>query len=154
MYKNVLTICASFHHNNTINVAKVIGDELNAKIMQPGEFNVETISEYDLIGFGSGIYNGMHHKSIFNLIEELKVQNHKHAFVFSTSTIPLKTMHKSLKQSLTKKGFDIIGEFYCKGFMDYSFTKYLGGLNKGRPNTNDLEKARVFARKINNTNTE
>lgn len=150
MYKNVLIICASIHHNNTYNIAKAMGDELKAKIIQPGEFNVKTISEYDLIGFGSGIYRGMHHKSILNLIKELEVQDHKHAFVFSTSTIPFKVMHKSLKESLTQKGFEIIGEFFCKGFMDYSFTKYLGGLNKGRPNAIDLENARDFAKEITN----
>ncbi|MFT9497353.1 flavodoxin family protein [Anaerosolibacter sp.] len=141
-------VCASVHHNNTLNVAKVMGEELNAEIIKPSEFNCEMISDYDLIGFGSGIYNGKNHQSIFNLIDGLKVQNHKHAFIFSTSTIPVKVMHKSLKESLIAKEFHIVGEFYCKGFMNYSFTKFLGGLNKGRPNDRDLEKARNFARNL------
>ena len=146
MYKKTLLVCASFHHNNTFSIAKAIGVELDAKIIKPSEFDVEMISEYDLIGFGSGIYNGKHHQEIFDLIENVKAQDHKHAFIFSTSTIPFKTINKSIKESLTKKGFDIIGEFNCKGFMDYSFTKYFGGLNKGRPNAIDIEKARDFAR--------
>lgn len=149
MYKKALLICASFHHNNTFAIAQAIGAELDAKVIKPNEFDVETISEYDLIGFGSGIYNRKHHQGIFNLIDNLKIQDHKHAFIFSTSTIPFKTISKNIKESLIEKGFDIIGEYNCKGFMDYSFTKYFGGLNKGRPNEVDIEKARDFARMMN-----
>ena len=148
MYKKALIICASFHHNNTDHVAKAMGKELNAEIIKPNEFNFNTISEYDLIGFGSGIYHGKHHKSIFDLIEKIETQNNKHAFIFSTCTVPVKITHKEIKENLVKKGFKIIDEFYCKGFMDYSFTKYLGGLNKGRPNDHDLRKAIDFANKI------
>lgn len=147
--KNTLIICESVHHSNTMEIAKVIGEVLNAKIIEQKNFELESFSNYDLIGFGSGIYNGEHHKSLFNLVSNLNKQNNKKAFVFSTSTIPLETTHKSLKQSLTEKGFEIIGDFYCKGFMNHSFTKYIfGGLNKGRPNDKDLKKAQDFARKI------
>ncbi|MTI54836.1 flavodoxin family protein [Geosporobacter ferrireducens] len=152
MYKKVLIICRSVHHNNTLSIAKAIGEELNAEIIKPSEFNSKTISDYDLIGFGSGIYNGKHHQSILNLIDELKAQNHKHTFIFSTSTIPVEAMHKNLKKSLIAKEFQIVGEYYCKGFMNYSFTKHLGGFNKGRPNDKDLEKARDFAKKLMNNN--
>ena len=148
MHKNVLIICSSSHHNNTFSIANAIGKELNGVVVKPNEFKAETISEYDLIGFGSGIYNGKFHISILNLIDKLGIQDHKHAFVFSTSTIPYKAMHNNLKDSLMQKGFDIIGGFSCKGFMNYSFTKYLGGINKGRPNAEDLRKAQDFARSI------
>ncbi len=120
MHKNVLIICSSFHHNNTFNIANVIGKELNGVVVKPNEFNAETIFEYDLIGFGSGIYNGKHHINILNLVDKLEVQDHKHVFIFSTSTIPVKVMHRNLKNRLAQKGFDIIGEFSCKGYMDYS----------------------------------
>ena len=148
MYKNVLIICASYHHNNTLSIAKAIGDVLNAKIITPNELDEESISEYDLIGFGSGIYNRKNHESIFKVVNELRVQNQKHAFIFSTSTFPYKTIHKKLKESLDEKGFNTIGEFRCKGFMDFGFTKGLGGFNKGRPNEADLQNARDFARAI------
>ncbi|MDF2614559.1 MAG: flavodoxin [Clostridia bacterium] len=148
MSKRVLIICASVHHKNTLKIAEIIGKEFNAKVIKPKEFELEMIAEYDLIGFGSGIYNGKHHKSVLNIIAKLKNEEHKPAFIFSTATIPVKAMHKDMKRSLIEKGFDIIGEFSCKGFMDYSFTKYLGGLNKGRPNAEDLRKAQDFAKEI------
>lgn len=150
MYKKVLIVCASVHHNNTFKVANVIREELDAKIIKPNEVSLEIISEYDLIGFGSGIYNRKHHNSIFKLIDELEVQQHKDAVIFSTSTVPFKAIHKELRRRLSEKGFNVIEEFACKGFMDYSFTKYFGGLNKGRPNDEDLRIACEFARVIKN----
>lgn len=144
-----LIICASVHHKNTIKVANVIGEVLNADVIAPKDFDVDSIARYDLIGFSSGIYNGRHHKSILDLVSNINKQNNKKAFIFSTSTIPLEVTHKALNEMLLEKGFDIIGHFCCRGFMDYSFTKHLfGGLNKGRPNIKDLERAREFAMKI------
>lgn len=137
------------HHGNTMKIAKVIGQVLDAKVINPKDFDLATISDYALIGFGSGIYNQKHHKSLFDLLERLKIQNHQKAFIFSTATVKFLNMHKELKKSLSEKGFEIIGEFQCRGFMNYSFTKYLfGGLNKGRPNEADLKNAETFAQEL------
>jgi hypothetical protein len=43
----------------------------------------------------------------------------------------------------------IIGEFSCAGFNTNSFLKFLGGLNKGRPDAEDLRYAEEFARNLN-----
>ena len=148
MDKKTLIICKSTHHGNTMKVAKSMAEEINAKIIDPSDFNKDMIEDYDLIGFGSGIYGGQHDKSLLDLVDRLEIQNDKKAFIFSTSMIRMSLMHKTLRDMLTKKGFDIIGEFHCKGFTDESVLKHLfGGINKGRPNKKDLEKAKIFARK-------
>lgn len=98
---------------------------------------------------GSGIYDGKHHRSLFKLIDKLESEKDVKSFVFSTASVPFKRMHNSLKESLIAKGFNIVGEFQCKGFMNHGFTRYiLGGLCKGRPNEKDLKKAKEFAMKI------
>ena len=146
---NVLIVCQSIHHGNTMKIAKVISEKLNATIKKPSEIKVSDINKYDLIGFGSGIYNQKHHASIFKLIKNIEMQNKKKTFIFSTASINYKKMHKNLREELTSKGFIIIDEFMCKGFMNYSFIKYFfGGLNKKRPNEKDLSKAEEFAIKI------
>jgi flavodoxin len=147
--KKILIICESVHHGNTLKVAGVIGEILNAKIVKPENFDIKTISDYGLIGFGSGIYGGAHHENLLDLVEKLETQNSKKAFIFSTCSIRVSAMHKTLRDKLLKKGFDIIGEFQCKGFADYSFLKYFfGGTNKGRPNKKDLQGAQIFAKKL------
>ncbi|MFH0869895.1 MAG: flavodoxin family protein [archaeon] len=145
----VLIICQSVHHGNTLKVAKVIANELNADINKPSEVDINDFDKYDLIGFGSGIYNGKHHISLFNLIKDIKTQKNKKVFIFSTASICYKKMHESLRKELLTKGFYIINEFICKGFIDYSYIKYFfGGLNKKRPNEKDLKNAKEFALKI------
>jgi flavodoxin len=146
-----LIIYQSIHHGNTKKVAIVLADELKAYIKKPSEIKPTDLDKYDLIGFGSGIYNGKHHISLFKLLESIKKQNIKKAFIFSTATIRYKKMHEALREELISKGFNIIDEFICRGFMDYSFIRYFfGGLNKKRPNEKDLNNARDFAINIRN----
>ncbi|MGM0379596.1 MAG: flavodoxin family protein [Bacillota bacterium] len=145
----VLIICKSIHHKNTLKIAKTISEKLNAIIKSPEEVNNKDINDFEIIGFGSGIYNGKHHISLFKLIDKLNFQRNKKAFIFSTASIRYKKMHKDLKDKLNNKGFIILDEFICKGFMSYSFIKYIfGGINKNRPNEKDILKAKKFAEKI------
>jgi hypothetical protein len=43
------------------------------------------------------------------------------------------------------KGYKIVDEFGCVGFNTNSFLRFFGGLNKGRPNAEDLKRAEDFA---------
>ena len=140
----VLIVYNSVHHGNTEKIAKVIADELKAKMVKPTEEEVNKLSEYDLIGFGSGIYMGKHHESIFQLVEKLPADKDKKAFVFCTSGSS-KNYNEPLKEKLTAKGFQVVGEFSCKGFDTYGPFKLIGGINKGRPNEEDCRKAQEFA---------
>jgi flavodoxin len=80
------------------------------------------------------------------LADRLDSQRGVKVFVFSTAAFPFKSMHNALRARLVERGFDVVGEFQCKGFMSHSFTKhFFGGVCKGRPNEKDLNKAREFA---------
>jgi len=149
VYPNALIICISPHHGNTMKIASAMANAIDAELKGPMDVEKSSLSSYDLVGFGSGIYNGSHHKAILGLVEGLEACSNNKAFIFSTASFPFRRMHNSLKSALTAKGFGIVGEFQCRGFMDYSFARYLfGGLNKGRPNENDLEKAAAFAKEM------
>ncbi|MDD3263328.1 MAG: flavodoxin domain-containing protein [Candidatus Nanoarchaeia archaeon] len=146
--KRTLIIYYSSEHKNTYKIAKEIGMTLNADIKEVSEVNVNNLNKYDIIGFGSGIYNSRSHPSLLKLIDSLKNVKDKKAFVFSTALITYKTINKPLITKLESKGFKVIDDFYCKGFMDHKFVKYLGGFNKDRPNLKDLEDAKKFALKL------
>ena len=53
--------------------------------------------------------------------------------------------HSFLKEKLQSKGYIIVGDFQCRGFNTNSFMKFFGGMNKGRPNAEDLKNAEAFA---------
>jgi flavodoxin len=137
---------------NTEKVAKVLAKVLDAQIKWPEQIDLLELQEYDLVGFGSGIYGAKHHKLILNLADKLPKVVGKKAFIYSTSAImgkeKVEVDHRPLREKLQSKGYIIIDEFACKGFNTNSFLKYFGGMNKGRPNAQDLENAKKFAENL------
>jgi flavodoxin len=144
-----LLIVFSYHHNNTRKIAEVIAKVLDAKIMKPQEINPEELQEYDLVGFGSGIYSAKHHRTLLDLADKLPQVSYSKSFIFSTAALTsekkLTKDHSTLRGKLQSKGYVIVDDFQCKGFNTNSFMKYLGGMNKGRPNAEDLQHAKEFA---------
>ncbi len=149
-----LLVLFSYHHHNTEKVANVFAKILDAQIKTPQQINLEELQEYTLIGFGSGIYSGKHHKLLLDLADTLPQVTNKKAFIFSTSAIMGKAKvtkdHSLLREKLQSKGYMIVDEFSCKGFNTNSFLKYFGGMNKGRPNAEDLKHAEEFAQNLKN----
>jgi len=147
-----LIIVYSYHHNNTEKIAKVFAKVLDAQIKTPQQINPEELPEYDLIGFGSGIYSAKHHKLLLDLADELPRVPEGKTFLFSTAALTGKKKvykdHMDLREKLQSKGYMIIHEFQCKGFNTNSFMKYFGGMNKGRPNAEDLKHAEEFAQNL------
>ena len=150
-----LLVLYSYHHNNTQKIANVFTQVLKAQIKTPKQINLQELQNYNLIGFGSGIYGAKHHKSLLNLADKLPQVTNKKAFIFSTSALTGKDKiaddHSSLKEKLQSKGYIIIDEFQCKGFNTNSFLKFFGGMNKGRPNTEDLKNAKEFVLNLKRT---
>jgi flavodoxin len=150
-----LIIYISVHHGNTEKVAMVMANMLDAALLQVKQAHGSMLEQYDLIGFGSGIYFGKHHESLLDFVDKLPVIRNKKAFIFSTSglrKIPfVHNFDKPLKEKLQRKGFDIIGEFSCRGLDTYRATKLVGGINKGRPDAKDLRQAEDFASGLKNS---
>ncbi len=139
-----LIIFTSVHHQNTEKVAKVIAEELNADLVPIMEAQPGLPASYDLVGFGSGIYFGKHHKTLLRFVETLQPVTQKRAFIFSTCGDG-KIHHAALKDKLVTKGFSVVDEFFCRGWDTVGPLKLFGGINKGRPDGNDLAAARAFA---------
>jgi flavodoxin len=149
-----LIIYISVHHGNTEKVAKVMANILDADLLQLEQADSSTLEQYDLIGFGSGVYFGKHHKSLLDFVDKLPMLPNKKAFIFSTSGLrKIPFMHnfdKLLKEGLQRKGFEIISEFSCRGFDTSKAAMIVGGINKDRPNAEDLRQAEDFARSLKN----
>ena len=148
-------VFVSIHHGNTEKIAREIANILEAKLLKAEEADPKSLSEFDLLGFGSGIYYSKHHKKLLQLVHTLPTMERKKAFVFSTAGVSdqlvernLYKNHQAIRNALTDKRLDIIGDFSCCGFMTWAYYRFLGGRNKDRPNRDDLEKARVFAENL------
>nr|WP_320027118.1 flavodoxin family protein [uncultured Acetobacterium sp.] len=144
-----LIIIHSYHHNNTAKIADVFAEVLHAPVKRTDQVTLEELEDYDLIGFGAGIDSGSHYKELLDLADQLPEVCKKSCFIFSTSAImgeaKVAKDHSALRQKLKSKGYIVKGEFSCKGFNTNSFLKFFGGMNKGRPNSEDLRNAEEFA---------
>jgi flavodoxin len=153
MNKHVLIILSSFHHKNTEKIAKAIAEVLSAEIKDASQISIEEIKNYDLIGFGSGTYDGHHHNIQLNLVDRLSEVKEKKAFLFSTTGAPkftindkfIKQNHNLIREKLKSKGYEMVGEFGCPGWNTNGFLRFFGGLNKSKPDEHDIKKAKEFA---------
>lgn len=143
-----LIIYKSYHHMNTEKVAKTMAEVMGAKLAKLEEVNPASLADYDLIGFGSGIYKWKHHNALLDFVGKLPPQK-KSAFVFSTSGSG-RSFHKALLEALGQKGFAVKGEFNCAGFDTFGPFKLIGGIKKGHPDAKDLDNARAFAKCLMN----
>jgi len=145
-----LVIVFSYHHQNTEKI--VFAKVLDAPIKTPQQVNLEELQAYDLIGFGSGIDSDKHYLVLLDLADTVPQVTHKRAFIFSTSAMTGKQKaandHSLLREKLESKGYLIVDEFQCPGFNTNGFLRFFGGMNKGRPNAEDLKHAEEFAQNL------
>ena len=148
-----MVIVFSYHHGNTEKIARAMAGVLGAEVMTPDQILPEKLREYDLIGFGSGIYSATFGPSMLTLADRLSSAARKKAFLFSTYGAPgfavtrnfVADNHAEMREKLNLKGYTVIGEFGCAGWNTNSFLVHIGGLNKGRPDADDILDAEAFA---------
>ena len=143
-------IVHSYHHGNTRKVADVMAEQLGAEVYTIETINPTEAALFDLIGFGAGIDTGKHYAPLLEFAAALPESTSQKVFVFSTAGIAgsRKKMlrdHEALHEILERKGYSILGDFACKGHDTVGFLKRIGGINKGRPNADDLKAASRFA---------
>jgi hypothetical protein len=61
---------------------------LEARVTAPLQTDSRELPGYDLVGFGSGIYDAKHHMSLLEYADILPPVNGKKAFIFSTDGMP------------------------------------------------------------------
>lgn len=143
-----LIIYESIHHGNSEKISKVMAEVLKADMIRTKDVDLNNLDNYDLIGFGSGIYYGKLHKNILQLIDKMPITSNKKAFVFSTSGQGKENYNKLVEEKLKEKNFQVVGSFACRGYDTFGPLKLFGGIAKGRPNENDVEKAKDFAKHL------
>jgi flavodoxin len=162
LHMNSLVVVFSCHHHNTEKIAHAIASVLDAPVKTPLQVDPAEVRDYDLVGFGSGIYSARFHDSVLDLIGRIPHTEGGWAFLFSTFGAPpalfpgerlgnfITANHSAARELLQAGGYAILDEFSCPGFNTNSFLRFTGGLNKGRPSAEDLRRAEDFARNLKN----
>ncbi|MFE2959414.1 flavodoxin family protein [Nocardia tengchongensis] len=139
----VLIVCVSVSHGNTRKVAEVMGAALGARVVEPEEVTAAELGEYDLVGFGSGIFSMAFHPRLREFIKALPEGPRGRAFVFATSGFPV--LMAPMTRLLGRRGFEVVDTFSVRALDTFAPLKLVGGINKGRPDAGDLDAARAFA---------
>ncbi len=150
--RNCLILCKSVHHGSTAKVAEAMRAVLGAHVAAPEEIPYTSLTDYGLVGFGSGVYYGRMHAALVDWLRGLPDAEVSTipAFIFTTSGLPFLAplWAAPMRRLLARKGFDVLGEFACRGFDTWGPLWLTGGLNKSHPDDGDLDRARRFANEI------
>lgn len=137
-------ICASTHHGNTRKVVDAIAKEFDVEVVDCTQVHKMDLTEYDLIGFASGIYAAKMHPTIIEFAKD-NLPNDKKIFFIMTSAMN-KDFSKSMKPSLEGRNATVVGTFTCNGYNTFGPFKLVGGTSKGHPDETDLKNAVDFYR--------
>lgn len=141
----------SVSHGNTAKIAHAIGDVLSADLLEPELVDPARVSSYALLGVGSGIFGSTPHPRLRSFVQQLPAGDGMAAFTFTTSGFgrsQSRPWERSLEGLLRDRGYGVVGSFACRGFDTWLPLRLIGGVNKGHPNAQDLDRARDFARGV------
>lgn len=142
-------VCTSVSHGNTLAVAEAMVQVLDAHVVPPVRVDPADLGGYDLIGVGSGIFGMGFHPQLREFVAAIPGGQTARAFVFSTSGFPeppFRPYVRRLVGDLEQKGFVDVDAFSCRALDTWWPFRPLGGIQKGHPDSDDLDAARAFAR--------
>lgn len=146
--KSLIVYCSEYK-NNTEKIARIFAEKANSDLINIRDVSDMNIENYNLIGFGSGVYRESLSPKVFRLVDKLNLKG-KNVFTFSTSGVGKKFYNNSLIKLLESKGAINKGSFACKGsFIARDFTNkkifdVMGRLSQGHPNDRDIKEAERF----------
>ncbi|NLL44940.1 MAG: flavodoxin [Mollicutes bacterium] len=136
----------SGYHGNTKKLLDAIvglSDITLIDVVNCKEFN---LSNYDIIGFASGIYFGSFNKKVLKFAEN-NLPNDKQVFLIHTYGVK-GNYTKEIKKIIKEKNCKLLGIYGCRGFDTFGPFKLIGGIAKGHPNAKDIDGAISFFKKI------
>lgn len=140
-------IYVSNHHENTKKVIDAMATVKDIDLFKISEAKNTDFSNYDTIGFASGVYYHKLHKKIEELASEIDLTGKK-VFTIYTCGINYINYAKSIQKIIKRQDCEYKGGFSCRGYDTFGFLEKIGGIAKNHPNQKDLTKACEFIEKI------
>lgn len=144
----ILMVVESKSCGNTRKIADKMASVTDMTIVDTKTAVNTDFKQYDIVGFGSGIYMGKHDKKILDLANSLDYKS-LYTFVVSTSGgSDFDDNNKALTDILVSKNKTVLGTFSCKARDRFFVLKLVGGINKNLPAQSDYENAESFIKDI------
>ena len=138
----------SQHHGNTKKLIDAIAAVDPSVVlidvtMQP----TADLSDYDRIGFASGIYYSSFAKQIVTFASE-HLPEGKDVFYIYTHGAPKGDFLKAMREIADKKHCKELGEYRCQGYDTFGPFKLVGGIAKGHPTEAEIAAAVTFYQRL------
>lgn len=142
--KKAILFYYSIHHENTKTIAEAAAKATDARIVRIPAKEEFDISEYDLVGFASGVYMSEFGKPIREFAEGLEGLDGKSCFTLYTCGAPAGEFDGAFVTLLKKRGASVVGRHHCRGFDTFGPFKLVGGIAKGHPTAKEIDAAAAF----------
>ena len=139
----IAIIYHSSHHENTKKLLDAIAAEAEVELIEASKKGKTDLSEYDLIGFASGIYYSKMHDDVIKFAQTNLPKN-KRCFILYTCGSIRKGYTDTLRGLMERRKCSIEGEYGCLGYDTFSLLKIVGGIAKGHPNEREIAAAVKF----------
>lgn len=133
----------SVHHGNTKKLLDAIAESNDITLIDVTNDKTADISQYDRIGFASGIYYGSFSKQLLSFAEE-NLPKGKAVFYIATYGTKKPSYYRAISKIAESKGCKEIGRYGCLGFDTFGPFKLVGGIAKGHPTEDEINGAVQF----------
>ena len=142
MEKTVI-IYASTHHGSTRKLVEAIAEKYDITLIDAAKQQWTDLTEYDLIGFASGINFGKFYGSVEQFLKNNLSENKRVFFLYTCAKVSSR-FTESIRAEAVKKGAVLLGEYGCRGYNTYGPWKVIGGMNKNHPTEDEQNDAVRF----------
>ena len=137
----------SRHHGNTRKVLEAMVRGNGVDLIDVTSRVAVHLEDYDCIGFASGIYYSRFQETVLDFARQYLPKGKDVFFVYTCGSMR-KGYTRAITEVVTDKEANILGEYGCRGFDTFGPFKLIGGIAKGHPNAEELQKAREFYQSI------
>ena len=144
----------SKHHGNTKKLLDALREQDPSLVLiDTTERREADLTQYERIGFASGIYYGKFAEQVLNFAR-VNLPPNKDDFFIATAGNPTRFSFNSIIEITKEKHCKELGRFQAPGFDTYGPFKLVGGLQKGHPDEKDLAAAVDFYSNLGELNNE
>ena len=141
--EKIAIVYASRHQGNTRRLVEKISEKLNVVLIDAQTIPEADLSEFEVIGFASGIDFGKFYDPVADFLKGNLPENKKVFFLYTCARAN-PGFTKSIHEEAAKKNAVILGVYGCRGYNTYGPWKLIGGMNKNHPDENEIRDAIRF----------
>lgn len=132
------------HHGNTKKLLDAIRRAYpDVALYKAGEEAFDA-SAFDTVGIASGVYHGMPHQSVCQALGGIAGNGRRAFAVYTCGARQGGKYGERFMALLRDRGFDPCGFYFCVGHDSFGPFRMIGGINKNRPDEDEIAGAAAF----------